>query len=327
MTAPRGFAVRAKGTPALVRTILLLILLGVFAYPYPVISAETPSYPRIPRLASDDPVFSQYSDDVEAARKALASSGRNRSLPVSLYSYKAVEGDTLLTVAARCSVPYDAIASLNRIASQKDGIVGRILLLPSLPGLYLPDTAQNGFERLLLSSFDPDDPAIISFTVREKGPDGAITNRPVHCIPDALFDGTVRAFFLTPTFRFPLPEGIQTSSFGYRKNPVTGNLIFHKGVDIAAPRGTRVLACADGVVLASEYDKIYGNYIILRHDDNRESLYGHLETKKIELHRRVKSGTIIGTVGSTGQSTGPHLHFEIHENGIPKNPAGFIKGN
>ena len=322
MTSRRGCTGRMNDAPAFARIILSLALLGVFAPPYGAVSAETPSYPRIPRLASDDPVFSQYSDDVESARKALAGSGRNRSLPVGLYSYKAVEGDTLLTVAARCSVPYDSIASLNRIASQKEGIVGRILLLPSLPGLYLPDTARNGFERLLLSSFDPDDPAIISFTVREAGGD-----RPVHCIPDALFDGTVRAFFLTPTFRFPLPEGIQTSSFGYRKNPVTGNLIFHKGVDIAAPRGTRVLACADGVVQASEYDKIYGNYIILRHDDNRESLYGHLETKKIELHRRVKSGTIIGTVGSTGQSTGPHLHFEIHENGIPKNPAGFIKGN
>ncbi len=318
---------RGKRESAFIRAFACCFILGFFAPLCARVSAESPSYPRIPRLASDDPVFSQYSDDVAAARKALASSGRNRRLPISLYSYKAVEGDTLLTVAARCSVPYDAIASLNRIPSQKDLIVGKTLLLPSLPGLYLPDTARNGFERLLLSSFDPDDPAIISFTVKEAGSDGSIATRQVHCVPDALFDGTVRAFFLTPTFRFPLPEGIQTSSFGYRKNPVTGNLVFHKGVDIAAPRGTRVFACADGIVIASEFDKIYGNYLILRHDDNRESLYGHLETKKIELHRRVKSGTIIGTVGSTGQSTGPHLHFEIHENGIPKNPAGFIKGN
>lgn len=312
------------------RTIALLsaLLLGLFMPLAAPAESRSPSYPRIPRLASDDPVFRQYSDDVASARKALASYGRTAPLPLGLYSYKAVEGDTLISIAARCSIPYDAIASLNRIASQKESVAGRILILPSLPGLYLPETARNSFERLLLSSFDPDDSAIISFSVRESGPDGLLSgSRPVHCIPDAVFDGTVRAFFLTPTFRFPLPEGIQTSSFGYRKNPVTGNLIFHKGVDLAAPRGTGVFACADGVVIASEYDAVYGNYLIIRHDDSRESLYGHLETKKIELHQRAKSGSIIGTVGSTGQSTGPHLHFEIHENGIPKNPSGFIKGN
>jgi len=273
--------------------------------------------PAIPALASNDPVFRQYSDDVESARKAIARAKPGDPLPVGLYAYTAKAGDTLIGIAARCSVPYDAIASLNRLPSMGEPIVGRTLLLPTLVGLYLPDKASNTFESLLLSSFDPDDPTIITFRF-----DGAT----IHCLPDALFEGTVRTFFLTPSFRFPLPVGTVTSSFGMRKNPVTGHLIFHKGIDLAAPRGTPVQSCAGGTVIYTGYDSIYGNHVIIRHDGTKESLYGHLASISVTLQQTVKSGTIIGTVGSTGQSTGPHLHFEIHENGVPKNPAGLIKG-
>lgn len=283
-------------------------------------------YPRIPELSSTDPVFRQYSDDVLAARMALASQKEGVPPPIHLYSYLARKDDDLLAIAARLSIPYDAIASINRIASVTEPIAGRVLVIPTLPALYLPDKANNSFESLLLSSFDPDDPTILSFMIREQT-GGSLTRRAVHCIPDAKFDGTVRAFFLTPTFRFPLPVGVVTSSFGMRKNPVTGNLVFHHGIDLAAPRGTPVSACADGTVIYTGYDSVYGNHVIIRHAGNRESIYGHLQNIKIELREKVKSGSIIGTVGSTGQSTGPHLHFELHENGSAKNPAGFIKGN
>jgi len=306
------------------RTILPFMLSLVLA-PLPA-AAQTAGYPRIPALVSTDPVFTQFSDDVLAARMALAAGKTDADLPIHLYTYTVKKGDTLIGIAARCSIPYDAIASLNRIASMQEALTGRTLLLPTLPGLYLADKAANTFENLLLSSFDPDNPAIITFRLRENG-GTADSRRTVHCIPDTLFEGTVRTFFLTPSFRFPLPDGVLTSSFGMRKNPVTGNLVFHKGVDLAAPRGTPVMACADGTVTDRGSDAVYGNYVILRHDGNRESLYGHLQSIKIELHDQVKSGTILGTVGSTGQSTGPHLHFELHENGVPKNPAGFIKGN
>lgn len=290
----------------------------LFALP-PAVALE--SYPRIPSLSSANPVFIQYSDDVQAARMAIAAGKTGNQLPLHLYSYTVTKNDTLITIAARCSVSYDAIASLNRIASMQENLTGRNIILPTLPGLYLPDKAKTTFENLLLSSFDPDDPTILSFYVHDP------EKRTVHCIPDNGFDGTVRAFFLTPTFRFPLPQGVLTSSFGMRKNPVTGNLVFHKGVDLAAPRGTPVQACADGTVTATGSDPVYGNYIILRHGGAKESLYGHLQSVKIVLHQQVKSGSIIGTVGSTGQSTGPHLHFEMHENGVPKNPSGFIKGS
>ncbi|HQB87503.1 MAG TPA: peptidoglycan DD-metalloendopeptidase family protein [Treponemataceae bacterium] len=281
---------------------------------------ENYRYPEITTLSSGNPLFRQYQDDVSAARMAIAA---GKTPELHLYRYRAGTDENLLGIAARCSVPYDALASLNRIESRDVSIAGRMLLLPSIPALYLPERGNNRLEQLLLSSFDPDISGIFSFTLHEA--DGS--SRTVFCLPDSGFDGTVRAFFLTPTFRFPLPEGMVTSTFGMRKNPITGNMVFHKGVDLAAPYGTPVLACADGTAISTGYNAIHGYYIILRHEGNRESLYGHLSERKIELHDMVKSGTIIGNVGSTGQSTGPHLHFEIHENGVPKNPAGFIQRN
>ncbi len=300
---------------------LALAVLLLFSAP---LEAEAPSggdvspYPLIPRLDSSDPVFRQYSDDVAAARKALAAPRAGSPPPITLYAYRPHGEDTLLSVAARCAVPYDAIATLNRIATVRDPIVGKTLLLPTLPALYLPDRAKTDIEHLLLASPDP---SIVPIEITVRDPE----RRTVHCLPDAVFDGTVRAFFLTPSIRFPLPAGTLTSTFGYRKNPVTGNLVFHKGIDLAAPYGTAVLACADGRVTKSGYDEIYGEYVTIAHADGRESLYGHLSSKKIVLQGEVKSGSIIGTVGSTGQSTGPHLHFEIRENGVPKNPEGFLK--
>lgn len=301
---------------------VLLITLALILVCQTTFSASDQEvYPRIPVLDSIDPVFSQYEDDVLSARIALAGAKTGTELPVRLFSYIVKKNDTLIGIAARCGIPYDSIASLNRIPSMQEPIAGKRILLPTLPGLYLPEKAINTLEKLLLSSFDPDDTTIITFSVRGE------ENRPVHCIPGISFDGTIRAFFLSPAFRFPLPEAVISSTFGLRKNPVTGNLIFHRGIDLAAPRGTLVLACEDGTVKKTGNDPVYGNFIIILHDGNRESLYGHLQTVKIELHQKVKSGYIIGTVGSTGQSTGPHLHFEIHENGVPKNPTGFIKGN
>ncbi len=226
-----------------------------------------------------------------------------------------------MTIAARCAIPYDSIASLNRIPSAQYELAGSTILLPTVPGLYVPETASTPLETLLLSSIDPEQ-EFMEFTLY-----GNEVPRRVYLFPDVTFNGTVRAYFLTPFFRFPLPDGIVTSSFGMRKNPVTGNMVFHRGIDLAAPRGTPVLSCADGLVTFLGRDPVLGLYVIVEHQGNRQSLYGHLERTEIELHSRVKSGTILGRVGSTGQSTGPHLHFEIHENGVPKDPAGFIKGN
>lgn len=145
-------------------------------------------------------------------------------------------------------------------------------------------------------------------------------------LPGARFLSTERSFFLLAGFRLPLPEGLLTSSYGMRKSPIDGYHRMHNGIDLAAPKGTKVFASREGLVNSIEKDSILGLYIVLDHGSGLSSLYGHLDSVLVELNQKVNSGSIIATVGSSGLSTGPHLHFEIRLGGSAKDPSTFIPG-
>lgn len=115
--------------------------------------------------------------------------------------------------------------------------------------------------------------------------------------------------------------GTITSPFGWRPNPFGGAPEFHQGLDIAAPMGTTVTAAADGTVIMAQWYGGYGNYILIDHGGGLSTGYGHLSAIYVAVNQRVKRGQAIGAVGSTGQSTGPHLHFEVRINGKPVDPA------
>ena len=104
---------------------------------------------------------------------------------------------------------------------------------------------------------------------------------------------------------------------------ISGQELFHKGIDLAAPEGTPVYACKSGEVLSASIDSTYGNFIILQHENNMQSVYAHL-SKFAVSEGYVRSGTVIGYVGTTGLSTGPHLHFEIRTNGKNRNPQDYL---
>lgn len=115
------------------------------------------------------------------------------------------------------------------------------------------------------------------------------------------------------------------SGFGYRIDPIYKTTKFHAGLDFAAPQGTPVYATADGTVkLSGNTGDGYGNHIIINHGYGYETLYGHLFRIKARAGQRVKRGEVIGWVGSTGKSTGPHLHYEVHKNGRPLDPIYFF---
>jgi murein DD-endopeptidase MepM/ murein hydrolase activator NlpD len=115
------------------------------------------------------------------------------------------------------------------------------------------------------------------------------------------------------------------SGFGYRIDPVYKTVRFHAGLDFTAPQGTPIYATANGVAkVAGNAGNGYGNYVILDHGYGYETLYGHMFKVKIKNNTRVKRGEIIGYVGSTGKSTGPHCHYEVHKNGRPIDPVYFF---
>lgn len=275
-------------------------------------------YPKIEKLEVTDYIFVQYSDDVSNARKALAAG--KKDLPIYFYLYTAGKEDTVVRIAARCSIPYDAIITLNRIESIQTEIIGKTLILPTMPAVYLPDVPVSGIEKLIFALFQKSKTEPLTLKIYE-----GRKKRDVLCFPNEIFDGTIRAFFFKPFYRFPLEEGVLTSAFGERPDPFNGKRSYHPGIDLAAPTGAPVMACAAGKVRKIAFSKIYGHHIIISHKDGRESLYGHLSKVSVEEGEAVAPGRVIGAVGSTGMSTGPHLHFEIHEKGIPKNPSNFIE--
>lgn len=122
--------------------------------------------------------------------------------------------------------------------------------------------------------------------------------------------------------RTPVDGARISSHYGKRRHPILGYTRIHRGVDFAAPAGTPVLASGDGVVERSNWYGGYGKYIRIRHNSSFKTVYAHLKhyARGIRKGKRVKQGQIIGYVGSTGRSTGPHLHYEVHEFGRQINP-------
>ncbi|MBX3240257.1 MAG: M23 family metallopeptidase [Chitinophagaceae bacterium] len=115
------------------------------------------------------------------------------------------------------------------------------------------------------------------------------------------------------------------SGYGYRIDPVYKTVKMHSGLDFSAPQGTPIYATADGVVkLAGNTGNGYGNYVVINHGYGYETLYGHQYRIKVKRGERVKRGEQIGWVGSTGKSTGPHLHYEVHKNGRKMDPVYFF---
>ena len=122
--------------------------------------------------------------------------------------------------------------------------------------------------------------------------------------------------------RTPIDGARLSSRYGKRKHPILGFTKMHRGVDFAAPKGTPIMAAGDGVIEAVGRKGNYGKYIRIRHNSTYKTAYGHLSRYKrgLKKGKRVKQGSIIGYVGSTGRSTGPHLHYEVIKNGKKTNP-------
>lgn len=116
-----------------------------------------------------------------------------------------------------------------------------------------------------------------------------------------------------------------SSPYGWRSDPITGRNAFHEGLDISANPGTEVYATASGRVVKILYSKYgYGNRLLIRHNYGFETLYAHLGIITVKKGQWVNKGQKIGTVGNTGKSTGPHLHYEIHKNNQPRDPMGYF---
>lgn len=149
------------------------------------------------------------------------------------------------------------------------------------------------------------------------GEDIAKADVPANC--------TFAPLKLTAPILNPIENGRYTSPFGFRTNPITGEYGFHTGLDIAAAEGTRIRAAFSGTVTKIGEDSRAGKYIFLTHDDGLVTFYCHCSEIVAELNANIRQGETIALVGTTGWSTGPHLHFEVRKDNIRYDPLKLLE--
>ncbi|MCR4939229.1 MAG: M23 family metallopeptidase [Treponemataceae bacterium] len=287
-----------------------LIFLLISIYLLTILSAAFCEDQTIPALSSRNELFRQFMDNLE---KSYMDEVRGVKIIPHIYTYTAVEKDTLITVAARCNIPIETLVLLNNFSSPDAEITGKKLYVPAAAGLFVKDEPASILEKLIQ----------IRFPDYKEAPVVQLDGKNYYFIQSERLTPTERAFFYDARMSSPLPEGVLTSAYGMRISPISGQELFHKGIDLAAPEGTPVYACKSGEVLSASNDSTYGNFIILQHENNMQSVYAHL-SKFAVSEGYVRSGTVIGYVGTTGLSTGPHLHFEIRTNGKNRNPQDYL---
>ena len=285
-----------------------LVLLFLPALPL----VALPEYPLIRELSFRDPLYVQLGEDISAWYQAEAQG--KAPPPLIFFRYSPPLQTDLLALAARLALPYDTLASLNGFAHNRPMPPGEELLIPNMPGIFVPSIPRNDMDRFLLSV--PRDGGV------ECHPTGDTAYR---FYPGSRFHSVERAFFLGVFLGFPLYAGRISSTYGERSDPFTGHRSFHRGIDLAAPLGAEVLAARAGTVVFTGFDEVYGNYLILEHSNGYQTLYGHLKKILVRLNQEVVLGMIIGEVGVTGQTTGPHLHFEVRRDGVTRDPSDFIR--
>ncbi len=150
----------------------------------------------------------------------------------------------------------------------------------------------------------------------EPAPEPPAPAEPEEALPDDAYDGDAK---LSVKLKMPV-EGDITSPFGYRQHPTTGARTFHYGIDIAAAYGSRILAAAGGTVLETGTDRAYGKYVILDHGNGVTTFYGHCSKILVKKGKKVTGDTAVALMGSSGISTGTHLHFEIRNGEVKVNP-------
>jgi murein DD-endopeptidase MepM/ murein hydrolase activator NlpD len=251
---------------------------------------------------SEHPVRLSAGDFLESGR-----GGIEEYIPkLRLVEYEIQRGDTIWSISKEHGVDPDSIISTNVFTNVHSIHEGDTILVPNMRGIFV--NVGEG-DTILRYATDYTMPPDFIIEVNDLNSSRLVPGMKIF-LPGARFRNMERAYALGEAFSKP-NRGRPTSRYGYRVDPFTRKKAFHTGVDIAAPRGTPVHAAQSGRVVFTGPKAGYGKTIILEHRFGYKTLYGHLDAYLVRRGQRVSSGQIIGKVGNTGRSTGPHLHFEI----------------
>jgi murein DD-endopeptidase MepM/ murein hydrolase activator NlpD len=231
-----------------------------------------------------------------------------KDIPLSYSVYRVRSGDNIQKIADRFQLSIDSVISFNDIQSTRKIHQGQYLKIPNQNGLMEVATSGDTVDSLA-KKYSIIAERIVS--VNKLGQTGGLHAGDKVFLPDAFMDKFRLREINGELFRWPVWGFNLTCYYGYRSDPFTHERSFHNGLDLAMPYGSPVRAAMEGVVASTGYNSTYGNYILINHHSGYRTLYGHLSAVRVQAGESVNLGQIVGNVGSTGRSTGPHLHFTV----------------
>ena len=272
----------------------------------------------------------EASDSEIAAEELLAEEGlaekpvESDSSIITYQTYRVKAGDMIGFIADAFDVTQDTIISVNNIKQSRLIQPGQYLKIPSMPGIIYTvkkngETPATIAEKYKVNAEKCASANYVSLDTELKAGTSLF-------VPDAELDWATRQEINGDLFKKPLHARYWLSSnYGWRNSPFNaGSRTFHGGIDMAVAQGTPIYAALDGTVSAVGYNATYGNYVIITHHSGYKTLYGHMKSTACKKGNFVYTNTVIGYVGSTGMSTGPHLHFTVYKNGKTINPLTVL---
>lgn len=259
-------------------------------------------------------------DNLDAVAAVFDKDSSSEKLELCYYTYRVKKGDIIGFIADSFNVTQDTIISVNNIHQSRLLQIGQYLKIPSMPGIIY--TVRSSGETIDSIAAKYEVSAEKCARVNSLQKDSKLPAGATLFVPDAELDWVTRQEINGDLFRKPIHQRYWLSSYyGWRSSPFSGKRSYHSGVDMACPSGTPIYAALAGKVTSVGYNNVYGNYVIITHHSGYKTLYGHMSAALVSKNRYVDTGTKIGTVGSTGMSTGPHLHFTVYKNGKTVNPS------
>jgi len=241
-----------------------------------------------------------------------------------LYSvYTVAKGDMIGGLAENFGLNQDTLISINNIKNTRLLQIGQVLRIPNQDGIMYTVKKSDTLETIAAKyKSNASDIKIAN----ELFSDEALPGTALF-IPGAQLDWMERQEINGDLFMWPVSGGYITSPYGYRVYPFDddGGRQFHTGLDIGSPMGTPVRAAMAGRVSSAGWNDVLGNHVVISHHAGYRTLYGHLSVIRVKSGAYVGTGERIGDVGSTGRSTGPHVHFTVYKNGVTVNPRSLLK--
>ncbi len=249
-------------------------------------------------------------------------SGYDGISEISYQSYRVRKGDMIGIIAEQFGVTEDTLISVNNIRATRLLQIGTYLKIPSIPGILYTVRQDGETVEKIAEKYKIDSAKIM--TVNKLTEKDTLSAGNMLYLPEAKLDWVTRQEINGDLFKKPIhARWYLTSRFGWRQSPFTGARSYHSGIDMACSQGTKIFAAMPGVVSSTGFNNTYGNFVIISHHSGYKTLYAHMSAIVAVKGQAVSQDTVIGRVGSTGLSTGPHLHFMVLKNGKQVNPANL----